>query len=472
MNLLHRTRSLCPVCLRRVDARYEREGDTVYFSKQCPEHGPFRVAVRRPAGGMALPVPFADWQRSKTPSYPRHPLTATVQGCPYDCGLCPSHAQHTCTALLEVTMRCNMACPVCFASAGQGPLPEDPPQERIVQLLDRLEHVSPGCNVQLSGGEPTLRQDLPDIIRAVRRHRFGLVQVNSNGLRLGREAAYARSLREAGLDSVYLQWDAPDDAACAPLRGRLPHGESLMACKEAAVRHCAAAGLGVVLVATLMPEANLSRLGDLLRQALRLGPVVRGLHLQPLSRFGRYPGDLLSAPRLSLFDVMQALCEQVPDMLRAEHFHPPGCEHVLCSFSAVYAREQAADGSPRLRWLPQAATCCSPSSAPQEAAEGARRARQFVAAHWKGEAPEQAPPSAVSPGMADDFDRFLARAGVERRFTLSCMAFQDALDLDLERVRGCCIHVMRPDGRMIPFCLHNCTSSDGQPLYPHRMAQA
>lgn len=465
---LHRTQSVCPVCLRRIDAAYVREGETVVFRKTCPQHGSFAVPVLRQAEGLPA---FEDWQRPKTPSYPARPLTATAQGCPFDCGLCPGHAQHTCTALLEVTLRCDMACPVCYAAAGGGDVPPDPDAATLARQLDRLAQVSPGCNVQLSGGEPTLRDDLPDIIRAVRARGFGLVQVNSNGLRLGSEPAWAARLREAGLDSVYLQWDAPDDAACAPLRGRLPHGESLMARKAAAVRHCAAAGLGVVLVATLLPEANLFRLGDLLRQALRLGPAVRGLHLQPLSRFGRYPGDLLTAPRLSLFGVLEALCAQAPELVRPEHVHPPGCEHSLCSFSAVYARETGPDGTPGLRLLADAASpCCGPSSpvrraaAPQEAAEGARRSRQFVAAHWAG-----AERIAVSDAAADDFSRFLARAGVERRFTLSCMAFQDALDFDVERVRGCCIHIMRPDGRLIPFCAQNLTAVDGGMLYPHRL---
>lgn len=474
-HVLHRTQSLCPVCLRRVDAAYVRQGDTVRFAKSCPQHGDFSVPVLRERDGLPR---FDAWQRPKTPSYPAHPLTGTAQGCPFDCGLCPSHAQHTCTALLEVTLRCNMACPVCFASAGgdKGDCPPDVPLAVIDFQLDRLRQVSPGCNVQLSGGEPTVREDLPEIIRRVRARGFGLIQVNTNGLRLGRDAAYAMRLREAGLDSVYLQWDAPDDAACAPLRGRLPHGESLVARKEAAVRHCEAAGLGVVLVATLEPHSSLPRVGDLLRLALRLGPTVRGLHLQPLAHFGRYPGDLTAAPRLSLFAALAALCEQAPELVRPEHVHPPGCEHALCSFSAVYARETGPDGQPGLRPLADAAaSCCGPAPSaaragaplPLEAAEGARRSRQFVATHWTG-----AERAAASVAAADDFSRFLARAGVERRFTLSCMAFQDALDLDVERVRGCCIHVMRPDGGMIPFCLHNLTSVAGRMLYPDRLACA
>ena len=169
-------------------------------------------------------------------------------------------------------------------------------------------------------------------------------------------------------------------------------------------------------------------------------------------------------------DVMAALCRQVPQWLCMEHFHPPGCEHSLCSFSSLYAREKAADGSPSLRWLPDAArSCCGPAvdKVPVPAAEGARKSRQFVASHWRG---DDSPRDGGKAALADDFGRFLARAGAEQRFTLSCMAFQDALSLDVERVRGCCIHVVRPDGRMIPFCLHNLTSTEGRMLYPQRLA--
>ena len=104
---------------------------------------------------------------------------------------------------------------------------------------------------------------------------------------------------------------------------------------------------------------------------------------------------------------------------------------------------------------------------PVPAAEGARKSRQFVASHWRG---DDSPRDGGKAALADDFGRFLARAGAEQRFTLSCMAFQDALSLDVERVRGCCIHVVRPDGRMIPFCLHNLTSTEGRMLYPQRLA--
>ena len=219
VEILHETQSLCPVCLRRLDARYVRRGQSILLERTCPEHGAFTVDIwHEQTEGGVTPPRFDGWSRPKTPSYPREPRTSVRHGCPYDCGLCPAHAQHTCTGLVEVTLRCNMACPICYAAAG-GAVPDDPSLETVAFQLDSLRRASPGCNVQLSGGEPTVRDDLPAIIRMARERGFGLLQVNSNGLRLGLEAGYARKLREAGLDSVYLQWDSPDLEGCLPLRG-------------------------------------------------------------------------------------------------------------------------------------------------------------------------------------------------------------------------------------------------------------
>lgn len=471
---LRRTQSLCPVCLRRIEASYVysvTDTRTVLLRKTCPDHGTFSVPVWRELGEGAAATPlFAAWSRPKSPSYPANPRTPMRNGCPYDCGLCPAHAQHTCTGLFEVTKRCDMSCPVCYAQAGsisnhERGKPDDVPLAVIAEQMDALKRASGPCNVQISGGEPTVRDDLPQIIGMARQRGFGLVQVNTNGLRLSLGQGYAHSLRAAGLDSVYLQWDGVRESSFMALRGR-----ECLDFKHRAVRNCAHAGLGVVLVATVVRGINEGELGDLLRLAQQMGPAVRGLHIQPAAFFGRYPWQLEEAPRLTLPDVMAALTQQAPEMVSPSHLHPPGCENELCSFSAVYRRVQK-NGTCGLEWLPDAGqSCCSPAPQPGEAvppsaAEGARKARQFVAMHWKGGGPEQQDASEAQISGTDGFSRFLAQAGAEQRFTLSAMAFQDALSLDLDRVRGCCIHVVRPDGRMIPFCLHNLTASNGTRLY-------
>lgn len=466
---VHETQGLCPICLKRVSARYEERVVTpaakgnaanpasteVLFSPECPEHGTFSSVVWRGQPGIST------WNRPKIPSFPARPATAAQQGCPFDCGLCPEHAQHTCTGQMEVTQRCNMACPVCYAGAG-GEAP-DPELETLAWQLDCLYKAAGPCNVQLSGGEPTVRDDMPAII-ALARRKFPFVQLNTNGLRLGSEPGYARQLAAAGLDSVYLQFDALDDGASTVLRGR-PCLEQ----KKAALHACAEAGLGVVLVATVVAGVNENSLGDLLRFAVDQGPAVRGLHLQPAARFGRFPGHL-GQKRLTLPEIMRLLEAQTKSFpLSSLDFHPPGCEHSLCSFSAVYRREK---NGLTLAAAPSGAlgTCCEAIPA----AEGARKAKAFTARHWAGQSLAPSEPAVLDnsktaapfePALQDDFDRFLAKAGLAQRFTLSCMAFQEARTLDIERVRGCCIHVVSPQGRLVPFCLYNVSSDSGQTLY-------
>ncbi|MDR3042830.1 MAG: radical SAM protein [Desulfovibrio sp.] len=530
--VLARTASVCPVCLGPAPAERVAVGDTVLLVKRCPEHGEFSVPVWR--GEPA----FTGWVRPKIPTARRGPGTERVLGCPNDCGLCPDHGQHTCTLLIEVTQRCNLRCPVCFASAGQGErgergerqsggvggepdggrsderreddarasLPGDDPT--LGELVSRLAVLRPragDANIQLSGGEPTLRDDLPQLVTAVRGLGYPFVQLNTNGLRLAREAGYAARLAAAGLDSVFLQFDGPDDVATARLRG-LP----LHAVKVRAVEACAAAGLGVVLVCTVARGVNDHCLGDIVRFGLARVPVVRGAHFQPVSFFGRYEGfgapegvsggvcgdapgvvsagaddragvrtldDRREAARITQPEVMRAVRDQTGGLIPLSHLHPPGCEHAQCSFSGTFMAHE--DG----RLEPAGGACCGTGGnggsggkgggsgaidpAPIPAALGAERARAFVRRQWRAPEPASAATAGTVGGMPaaprDDFERFLARAG--RRFTVSGMAFQDAWTLDTERLRGCCIHVAAPDGRMVPFCAWNLTSAGGTPLH-------
>ncbi|MGE4552926.1 MAG: radical SAM protein, partial [Desulfovibrionaceae bacterium] len=197
------TESVCPVCLAPVPARVEPEGDAWVLVKRCPEHGESRAVIWR--GEPGLP----GWTRPKTPSFPRTPRTAVRRGCPLDCGLCPEHGQHTCTALMEITWRCDLGCPVCFASSGDN-APPDPPLAQLAWQLDQVLAASGRCNVQLSGGEPSVRDDLPEIV-ALAKARFPFVQLNTNGLRAAREPGFAPRLAAAGLDSVFLQFDGLSD---------------------------------------------------------------------------------------------------------------------------------------------------------------------------------------------------------------------------------------------------------------------
>ncbi len=450
------TKSVCPHCLRRLAAERQRQGESVFLVRHCPEHGPIRTVIWRGEPDLSV------WQRPKKPAAPRLPYTRVARGCPFDCGLCPRHGQHTCTALIEITGRCNLHCPVCFADAGGEGAEGDLSLEQVAFLYDRILAASGPCNIQLSGGEPTLHGQLPAIIRMGRDKGFGFLQLNTNGLRLAEAPGYARTLREAGLSSVFLQFDGCRSRDHLRLRGR-----DLGPIKEAAIRHCADAGLGVVLVPTLLPGVNSDVLWDIVTYAVKRAPTVRGVHFHPVSYFGRYPQNHGTAlQHLTLPELLQLLSRQSGGVLRPEYFTPPACEHALCSFHAHFLITEEGGLTPLgAGSLP----CCSgdtPSLQPFPALEGREKSLAFTARQW-GPA---AIPSAVSRSDGrprDDFDRFLARARTHT-FAISAMFFQDAWNLDLERLRGCCIHVAAPDGRLIPFCAYNLSAADGTPLHRSR----
>ena len=455
---LSSTASLCPVCLARIPATREQQGNTVFLVKNCPEHGPFRTVI------WQGPVPFSSWLRPKKPSQLPTTFTAVSGGCPFDCGLCPDHGQHTCTALIEITQRCNLGCPVCFADAGsEADKVADPSLAGIGFLYERVMEASGACNIQLSGGEPTVREDLATIITLGREKGFAFIQLNTNGLRLAQEPNYALCLKKAGLSSVFLQFDGISHDTHIALRGR-----DLTAIKEQALLHCQAAGLAVVLVPTLVPGINTQEVGAIIDYATRFAPTVRGVHFQPISYFGRFPEAPADNDRLTLPELLQLIAEQSNGVITAEHFAPPSCEHALCSFHGTFLVEESGHLMPLGN---RQSTCCSTGASEIDlpsALEGREKSVAFTARQWSlpmASAPhtcECEEPTAQAP--QDDLDRFLARARTHT-FSLSAMAFQDVWNIDLERLQGCCIHVASPEGNLIPFCAYNLTSNMGKPLY-------
>jgi len=439
------TESVCPVCLSRITARRVELGGEVRLVKDCPKHGRFSAVIWR--GEPAI----TSWRRTKIPTREFTVATSGDKGCPYDCGLCAEHNQRTCTALIEITQRCDLMCPLCFAKAS--PRGDDPDQGVIAAMLDTVMESSGGSNIQFSGGEPTVREDLPQLIAMAKAKGFAFVQVNTHGLRFAREDGYAKRLKEAGLDSVFLQFDGTRDEHYLALRGKALAGE-----KMRAVRAMTEAGIGVVLVPVVKPGVNVDDLGEIVRFAAEHAPGVRGVHLQPVSYFGRYPVTPADADRVSLPELMRALQEQTGGQVDASHFQPPGCEHEQCSFSAKYLVMPGGD----LRVLsPRRESCCAK---PRDAALGAKKAIAQVAGQWVS--PEQSGETGCACEKSGPLDmgEFLARAATHV-LTISAMAFQDAWTLDLERLKGCCIHVVTRDGRMVPFCAYNLTAMDGRPLY-------
>ena len=418
--VIRSTRSVCPVCLKNLPAALCREDDgCVFLEKTCPEHGDFRALVWQGK------TDFESWLLSEPPM-----ADGEGQRCPEDCGLCGSHQAGSCCVLLEVTRRCNLRCRFCFADGGAAE--DDPSAETLESAIADIVRKCGSVLLQLSGGEPTLRGDLPRLVRFAKAAGCGSVQLNTNGLRLAEDPDYAARLAEAGLDIVFLQFDGTDDEIYQTLRAA-----PLLKEKTEAVRVCDALRLGVTLVPTVVPGVNDRALGEIVRFAADHVPAVRGVHFQPVSYFGRHA----AAPetRYTVDRLMADLSAQAG--IPADAFLPSRCDHPLCGFHASFLLEP--DGSLRPLARFQHAS---------RARGGAQDNRAYVASHWRRAPDEHAPD--LSNDM--DFDVFLYRLR-QRSLTLSAMAFQDAMNLNVERLRQCTLHVYR-DGAIVPFCANYLTA--------------
>ena len=411
-------RSVCPVCLKNLPAFLNREEDgRILLEKSCDEHGAFCVPVWQ---GL---LDFDRWTLGAEPLPGDGGLA-----CPGNCGLCGEHDSGTCCALLEVTRRCNLRCRYCFANGGEENA--DPGQG---ELKDAIRDIAKRCGqplLQLSGGEPTLRDDLPELVRYAKEAGCSYVQVNTNGIRLAEDPEYAGRLAEAGLDIVFLQFDGTRNDIYRELRGA-----PLLEKKLEAVRVCSALRVGVTLVPTVVAGVNDDNLGEIVRLARSLVPGVRGIHFQPVSYFGRYPGEPREEDRYTLDRLMTDISDQTG--IPPESFMPSRCDHPLCGFHANYLVDPAGG----LRPL----TSITYSS---RSRGSAKDNREYVARHWRRAPEEPQPGGDFSNEM--DFDTFLWRMR-HGSLTLSAMAFQDAMNLNIERLRRCSLHVY-DGGKIKPFC--------------------
>lgn len=412
MEIIRKTRSLCPYCLRNVEAVLAAEGKNIKLKKSCPDHGEFSVSLWRGLSDFEL------WRAGAAQLEEREGLS-----CPQNCGICREHIQGSCCVLLEVTRRCNLSCSFCFADAAMA----EPTMDELKKSVDTIVTAAKPL-IQLSGGEPSLRDDLPELIRYIRGKGVKYVQLNSNGLRLAEDEEYVKALAEAGLSFVFLQFDGVSEDVYEKLRGR-----PLLETKKKAIELCGRYGLGVTLVPTLVKGINEHQAGDIIRFGTSLSPVVRGVHFQPVSYFGRYPQKPDDSERYTLDELIYALGAQAG--IKEENIAPSRCDHPSCGLHASFVVMK--NGS--LMPLTLRRNACKISSAAQN--------REYIGSRWTREAEKE---KGDFGDDLSDMDAFVERVK-SHGFTVTAMAFQDAMNIDIERLRRCSLHVFS-DGGLKPFC--------------------
>ncbi|NOT41294.1 MAG: radical SAM protein [Alphaproteobacteria bacterium] len=440
------TTSLCETCLKLVPAKILIEGEDVFYQKRCAEHGVQKTLISTDATYWKSCKDYL-----KPGDRPLAPQTHTERGCPYDCGLCPDHEQHSCLAILEVNEACNLSCPVCFADSsvkrtGHRDL------VTIERMLDTLvESEGEPDLVQISGGEPTIHPQFFEILDAAKRRPIRHLMINTNGIRIAREPEFAARLATyMPRFEVYLQFDSLERDALMNLRGA-----DLRSVRQQALEALEKHNISTTLVVTVKKGVNDGEVAGIVRHALEWR-CVRGVTLQPVQDAGRNDGFDPKKNRVLLSDVRREVAKA--GVFALEDMIPLPCNPDAISIG--YGLRNGKQVAPITSMIPREVLVeAAPNTVTFENFPELRR-RMFDLL-------------SLSTAAADTSEKLAAvlcclpEAAVpqdiayEHTFRVVIVQFMDRFNFDLGGVKRSCVHFVEPDGKIYPFDTFNTFYREG-----------
>jgi uncharacterized radical SAM superfamily Fe-S cluster-containing enzyme len=477
------TESLCPECVKVIPARIFEENGKVMIDKTCAVHGYFKDCVY---GDAKLYLKMEQWEFGDAMGNENPGVNKGAESvCPDDCGLCSLHTSHTALANVDLTNRCNLTCPVCFANANAAGYLYEPDMTQVRVMLQTLRDERPvdARVVQFSGGEPTLHPNFVEICQMATDMGFSHVQAATNGILLGASLEFTKRCKAAGLSTLYLQFDGVSDDIYRKTRG-----EPLIEKKMQCIENCRQAGIKIIFVPTIVKGLNDHQLGDILKVAIDNVDTVSGISFQPVAFTGRIAKAELEAKRFTLTDMAHSLADQTGVF---DHYNDWFPLSSVTPFSKLMAK-LAGRGMPTISCHPHCSLGTyvfvddkSGKAVPvtqfvdipgmlQDIEELSKKASGGIMKYYHGAKAwmslkghfkqEFAPPGLTFQKFLDTLqgmtDKKLGRDGMDGTFTyrtllVAGMHFMDSYNYDVERVKRCVIHYAAPDGKLYPFCTYN-----------------
>ncbi len=471
------TKSLCPVCSAVIDAAIVEENGKILLKKTCSEHGYFEDVY------WSSPKQYKRFEKFLHDGDGISNPVGADENCPHSCGICSSHKTSTILANIDVTNRCNQACPVCFANAQASGYLYEPSLSQISAMMQMLrdEKPVPCPAVQFAGGEPTMREDIVKIVAMAKEFGFTQVQMATNGIKLAKSLQFCKDLTAAGLNTVYLQFDGVTEEPYI-----INRGYNALPLKLKAIENCREGGLtSISLVPTLAKGVNDMQVGDIIRFAINNMDAVKGINFQPISFAGRINKKERMEKRITIPDLFDLIEAQTNGAIVAEDFYPvpfvvpishfvsaeegiPNIEFTVHPHCGTGTYVYVEDGKmiPITRFidveglLEHIEELASPNSKWLGKSLGnIKRIGSLISALPKYIDMAKAPKSVdVKKLFIDVLKEGTGEATKEfHRHTLfiGSMHFMDLYNMDLERIKRCGVHYATPDGRIIPFCTYN-----------------
>ncbi len=473
------TKSLCPECQVLLDARVFEEGGKVYMDKTCPEHGYCRDIVYSDA---KLYLKIQSWSFGDNKGV-ANPAIPNATRCPDQCGLCGMHTSHTGLANVDLTNRCNLTCPVCFANANAAGYLYEPNMDQIRKMLGALRAVQPvaGRVVQFSGGEPTIHPQFFEALKLAKELGFTHIQAATNGLAFC-DIEFAAKAKEAGLHTLYLQMDGTFDSVYKSTRG-----ESLWANKLKCIENVKAVGLKIVFVPTIVKGVNDHQVGDIVRLALEHIECISGISFQPVTFTGRISTHEREAKRFTLADLAHSVSEQTGLTDAYNDWFPLACVtpfsrmlsamrgdevttlscHPTCSLGTYLFVDQDRKAVPVTRFMDVPGMLRDMDVLARNTKSttfklwSQIKTWNMLRKHFKSsEAPKGLTFNRFLATLQGMTDKRYGRGKGDGTYTyktlmVAGMHFMDSYNYDVERVKRCVIHYAAPNGLIYPFCAYN-----------------
>jgi len=472
--------SLCPECGRLIPAKILEKDGKVIMEKTCPNHGFVQDLVYSNA---ELYKKAERWTYEDGDGI-LNPQVTGAKVCPEDCGLCDLHVSQAAMVNLDLTNRCNLRCPICFANANVQGYVYEPSYEQVVEMLTVIRNVKPVFPpaVQFSGGEPTIHPRFLDILKAARSMGFTHLQIATNGIRLAKDLEFAKKAREAGLYTAYLQFDGTGDDVYQKTRGL----SGLWELKLQAVENAGKAGLRIVLVPTIIKTINDDQVGNILQFAIDHSDVISGISYQPVAFTGRISTEERERQRYTLSDLAQDLERQTGYLKALEDWYPLSVtspfskllsaiwkyevmkitSHADCGIgSYIFVHSETKSVTPITQLIDIEGFTMDLNKLVKQKISHIRSLTALSAQHLlkKHFRPEEAR-DGITPEICLELFQGVVDKEAQRRVDLiynwnmlfvGGMHFQDSYNYNVDRVKRCAIHYAAPNGRLYPFCTYN-----------------
>jgi uncharacterized radical SAM superfamily Fe-S cluster-containing enzyme len=479
-----KTGSLCPECGKIIEAEIRQEGRKVRMFKTCPEHGHFADTIW---SDVELYLKAEKWAYDGVGV--KDPAIKGAKVCPNECGLCDLHVSHTALANLDLTNRCNLRCPICFANANQAGYVYEPSFEQVVEMMKtlRAQKPVPTPAIQFAGGEPTIYPRFFDVIAEARRLGFPQIQVATNGIKMAEDPEFTQKMLDAGMHTIYLQFDGLREENYVAARGRKLLDVKLKAIES--VKNTKPTRMSIILVPTIVKGMNNDQVGEILKFAIKHRSVIRGVNFQPVAFTGRIDQKSRDAQRYTLTDLIEDLAQQTDFATKDDWYNVPSVtpvsellsvidkdpkvaftSHPHCGMATFLFIDKDDKVTPITRFVDVEGLMADIMKL-AKASEGAHfkfptqlKAFNILKKHLiKDKIPDGMSPTKflklLSAVFSDTGKASLADFTWSLMF-VGGMHFQDGYNYDIERVKRCVIHYAVPDGRIIPFCAYN-----GGPTY-------